>query len=140
MPNIRKKQNHCLHMSRDSPPLVCLLRPVIANLCKTIPVAKEEGALERNILVRAQNKKASLAMASLLQTLPLIRPLNDGLITAPAPHHTQQGQMEPVCSRPTDVTGYASRLRKWTDIYKKIRKYNAKNHAPPPLSASANYG
>lgn len=57
MPNIRKKQNHCLHMSRDSPPLVCLLRPMIANLCKTIPVAKEEGALERNILVRAQNKK-----------------------------------------------------------------------------------
>lgn len=50
MPNIRKKQNHCLHMSRDCPPLVCLLRPMIANLCKTIPVAKEEGALERNIL------------------------------------------------------------------------------------------
>lgn len=60
MPNIRKKQNHCLHMSRDCPPLVCLLWSMIANLCKTIPVAKEEGALERNILVRAQNKRRAL--------------------------------------------------------------------------------
>lgn len=60
MPNIRKKQNHCLHMSRDCPPLVCLLWPMIANLCKTIPVAKEEGALERNILVRAQYKRQAL--------------------------------------------------------------------------------
>lgn len=56
MPNIRKKQNHCLHMSRDCPPLVSLLWPMIANLCKTIPVAKEEGALERNTGVRAQFK------------------------------------------------------------------------------------
>lgn len=60
MPNIRKKQNHCLHMSRDCPPLVCLLWSMIANLCKTIPVAKEEGALERNILVRTQNKRQAL--------------------------------------------------------------------------------
>lgn len=62
MPNIRKKQNHCLHMSRDCPPLVCLLWPMIANLCKTIPVAKEEGALERNILVRAQYKRQALLL------------------------------------------------------------------------------
>lgn len=47
-------------MSRDCPPLVCLLRPMIANLCKTIPVAKEEGALERNTLVRAQYKRHAL--------------------------------------------------------------------------------
>lgn len=47
-------------MSRDCPPLVCLLWPMIANLCKTIPVAKEEGALERNILVRAQYKRQAL--------------------------------------------------------------------------------
>lgn len=47
-------------MSGDCPPLVCLLRPMIANLCKTIPVAKEEGALERNILVRAQYKRQAL--------------------------------------------------------------------------------
>lgn len=47
-------------MSRDCPPLVSLLRPVIANLCKTIPVAKEEGALERNILVRKQHKRRAV--------------------------------------------------------------------------------
>lgn len=71
MPNIRKKQNHCLHMSRDCPPLVCLLWSMIANLCKTIPVAKEEGALERNILVRAQNKRrASLGQAFYRTSLP----------------------------------------------------------------------
>lgn len=77
MPNIRKKQNHCLHMSRDSPPLVCLLWSMIANLCKTIPVAKEEGALERNILVRGTEQKASLARASLLQILPPTKSLID---------------------------------------------------------------
>ena len=44
-------------MCGDCPPLVTLLRPVIANLCKAIPVAKEEGALERNILVRTQRDR-----------------------------------------------------------------------------------
>jgi len=90
MPNIRKKQNHCLHMSRDSPPLVCLLRPVIANLCKTIPVAKEEGALERNILVRAQDKRqAWLRRAFYSYSLPRAHWMSVHIMTVTRlPHNT----------------------------------------------------
>lgn len=51
-------------MCGHCPPLVSLLRAMIANLCKTIPVAKEEGALERNIGVRDTTLK-NRARASL---------------------------------------------------------------------------
>lgn len=116
MPNIRKKQNHCLHMSRDCPPLVCLLWSMIANLCKTIPVAKEEGALERNILVRAQNKRrAVLGQAFYSYSLPrshsLILKNQNG---DPSPTQTTTGytEMDAVCSSPTVVTGYGSHFEK----------------------------
>lgn len=93
MPNIRKKQNHCLHMSGDCPPLVCLLRPMIANLCKTIPVAKEEGALERNILVRAQNTRQAFLGRAFYSYSPPIRSLNDSrnhyIDPAPTQHSAQ---------------------------------------------------
>lgn len=89
MPNIRKKQNHCLHMSRDCPPLVCLLWSMIANLCKTIPVAKEEGALERNILVRAQNKRrALLGQAFYRYSLPRSHSLILQIKTVTRPQHS----------------------------------------------------
>lgn len=115
MPNIRKKQNHCLHMSRDCPPLVCLLRPVIANLCKTIPVAKEEGALERNILVRKQYKRrALLGQAFYRSSLPWWS-LTDSAHQYSDPSPTQitaSTQMDPVCSSSTVVAGYGSHFEK----------------------------
>lgn len=109
MPNIRKKQNHCLHMSRDCPPLVCLLWSMIANLCKTIPVAKEEGALERNILVRAQNKRrALLGQAFYSYSLPWGYSLILQFKMVTGSTTTAYTEMDPVCSSPTVVTGYGS--------------------------------
>lgn len=138
MPNIRKKQNHCLHMSRDCPPLVCLLRPMIANLCKTIPVAKEEGALERNILVRAQYKRqALLGRAFYSYPLPWGHWMIVHIITVTLlPHNTQHRQMDPVCSSETVVTGYGSHFEKVDRQSHKI------NHIPKIITfiASANYG
>lgn len=100
MPNIRKKQNHCLHMSRDCPPLVSLLRPVIANLCKTIPVAKEEGALERNILVRKQHQRRAVLGQAFYRSPPPApsrrRSLTDARVNAATPvsQHTQNHSVD----------------------------------------------
>lgn len=121
MPNIRKKQNHCLHMSRDCPPLVCLLWSMIANLCKTIPVAKEEGALERNIVVRAQNKRRALLGASLLQLLPPMRLLidftNQNGDWFPPPQHIQKWTQSAALQLLSQVT--AAILRKLMDNHNK---------------------
>lgn len=118
MPNIRKKQNHCLHMSRDCPPLVCLLWPMIANLCKTIPVAKEEGALERNILVRKQYKRqALLGQAFYRYYLPwghwMIVQINTVTLLPHKSQHRQKWTQSAALQLLSQVT--AAILRKLTD-------------------------
>lgn len=122
MPNIRKKQNHCLHMSRDCPPLVCLLWSMIANLCKTIPVAKEEGALERNILVRAQYKRqALLGHAFYSYSLPLghCKILHINTVT-PFPHKPQHRQKRtPSAALQLSSQVTAAIFRKVTDNHNK---------------------
>ena len=52
-PNIREKNNHSVDAGRQTPPLVLLLRPIVANLCKTVPVgsaAQPTGAAIRTVL------------------------------------------------------------------------------------------